>query len=959
MKRLIIFGLASLALSAIQAQTTSRPVAGPADPSDTKLWYRQPASIWTEALPLGNGNLGAMVYGGVGEDHLQLNESTFWTGRPRSYQRQDAHLYLDSIRQLLFQNKQAQAESLAQQHFMGRKDPDEEAYPALKAAWLKRVRADTSLATSDPAAPTNRPASDPAGATDPAGWPTMTLPTLNGWETAGLEGVDGAIWFQTDFDLPDAFANKPLWLDLGRIRDLDYTYINGHLIGSAEGISTKRHYLIPANVLRKGKNKLSVQVINFDDKGGFTGLKGDKPPFILYPEGAPIDQALHLASTWHYKVQDENPPPLPKYEAEYQPFGDLYLEFGPTQPENYRRELDLATATVKTEYTANGIHYTREYLASAPDKALIIHLTADKPGALNFNAVLRSPQRNFTVKQVDAQTTELIEQAKEGVLKGVALLHIITRNGENKGATVKNADEATLILTAATSFVNYHDVSANAEAIAKTRLQAIKGKSWATLKAAHLAEYQKLYNSFSITLGNNPAPDVPTDQRIIQYTPEKDPGFISLYVQFARYLLISCSRPGSAMPANLQGLWNEDLSPSWGSKYTTNINLEMNYWPAEALNLAACGQPLFHLLKNLSVAGQATAKAYYNAPGWVLHHNTDLWCGTAPINASNHGIWPTGGAWLCEAIWQHYLFTGDTAFLRKYYPIMRQSAQFFLSFLIKDPQSGNLISTPSASPEHGGLVAGPTMDHQIIRELLRHCIIAENRLYHHYPEFQHSLKYTIDHLAPNTIGRYGQLQEWLEDKDDTADTHRHISHLWGVYPGSDITWKDSAMMLAARQSLLYRGDEGTGWSLAWKVNCWARLHEGDHALKLLNKLLSNAVGATGEHGGVYPNMFDAHPPFQIDGNFGGAAGVAEMLLQSQNGILELLPALPKALPAGEVKGLKARGGFTVDMRWQNGTLQSLLITSQSGGPCILRYGDLKATISTFAGKTYHLNGQLK
>lgn len=920
MKRLTLYiAFLALASTALRAQ------------SDLKLWYKQPATIWTEALPLGNGNLGAMVFGGVGEDHLQLNLSTFWTGRPRSYQREDAWQYLDTIRQLLFKNQQAAAEALAQQHFMGKKDPAEDQYVGLKANWLKKVRTDTCFATAD--------------ATH---WSLMALPTPNGWEDAGHAGLDGSVWFQTQFELPANLTGKDLWLDLGRIRDLDYSYINGHLIGSAEGISTKRHYLVPAGLLHQGLNKLAVQVINFDDKGGFTGLKGDKPPFILYPEGIPADQAFHLSTSWSYMIQDQSPPPLPKYEAEYQPFGDLHLQFDQTQPENYRRELDLSTAIAKTTYTANGVHYTREYLSSAPDKALIIHLTADKPGALKVKALLKTPQRDFRIKQIDENTTELIEQAKEGALKGVAILYI-----------EKRPTEATILLTAATNFVNYHDISANPETIAKAQLQKIKAKSWATLKAAHLAEYQKLFNTFSLKLGNNNAQAIPTDERIIQYTPEKDPDFIALYVQYARYLMIASSRPGAAMPANLQGIWNDELTPPWGSKYTTNINLQMNYWPAEELNLAACEQPLFKLLKDLSVAGQATAKAYYKAPGWVLHHNTDLWCGTAPINASNHGIWPTGGAWLCEAIWQHYLYTRDTAFLREYYPIMREAADFFLHYLIKDPRSGCLISTPSASPEHGGLVAGPTMDHQIIRELLRHCIKAENLLYHHYPEFQNTLRVTIDHIAPNTIGRHGQLQEWLEDKDDTADTHRHISHLWGVYPGADISWKDSTMMRAARQSLLYRGDEGTGWSLAWKVNCWARFREGDHALKLFNKLLSNAVGATGEHGGVYPNLFDAHPPFQIDGNFGGAAGFAEMLIQSQDGTIDLLPALPTALPNGEVKGLKARGGFTLDLKWQNGILESLTIISTTTGPCTLRYLDQKITIPTFAGKTYHLNGQLK
>jgi alpha-L-fucosidase 2 len=919
MKRFVIYFFVSLAVINGHAQT------------DSKLWYTRPAQIWTEALPVGNGDLGAMIYGGVVEDHLQLNVSTFWTGRPRSYQRQDAHLYLDTIRNLLFTGRQAAAEALAQEHFMGRKDPDEAEYATLKTSWLKKIRRDTSLAMATS-----------------FGWPTMSLPTPNGWEEAGLEGIDGAIWFQVEFDLPEELGNKPLWLDLGRIRDLDYTYVNGHLVGSAEGISTKRHYLIPAAALHSGRNKLAVQVINFDDKGGFTGLKGDKPPFVLYSEGTPVTQAFHLPATWSYHIQDANPPSLPRYEAEYQPFGDVYLQFDQKTPGNYRRELDLSTAIARTEYSIDGVRYTREYLASAPDKAIVIHLTTDKSGTLDFKALLKTPQRNFSVRKIDEETTELIEQAKDGVLKGVALLHI-----EKKPA------EATIILTAATSFVNYHDVSANAEAIAKARLKAVQSKSWETLKTAHLAEYQPLFSTFSLRLGNGAAPNIPTDQRIIQYSPGKDPDFISLYVQYARYLLIASSRPGAAMPANLQGIWNDELSPPWGSKYTTNINLEMNYWPVETLNLGPCASPLFRLIKHLSVAGQATAKDYYNAPGWVLHHNTDLWCGTAPINASNHGIWPTGGAWLCHQIWEHFLFTLDTAFLREYYPVLRSSADFFVHYLIKDPRTGRLISTPSASPEHGGLVAGPTMDHEIIHTLFDETYGAAAIL-HIDTAFQTTLRQKTEQLSPLYAGRYGQLQEWLEDKDDTADTHRHISHMYALYPGNSIHFYETGFADMFRKSLVYRGDEGTGWSLAWKVNCWARLEEGDHALKLLNKLLSNAVGATGEHGGVYPNLFDAHPPFQIDGNFGGAAGVGEMLLQSDTwGVLEILPALPSALPDGEVKGIKARGGFTLDIQWHDGNLQSLTIASKTNAPCHLRYRGQTVILNTLAGKTYHLNGQLK
>jgi alpha-L-fucosidase 2 len=573
---------------------------------------------------------------------------------------------------------------------------------------------------------------------------------------------------------------------------------------------------------------------------------------------------------------------------------------------------------------------------------------------------LKTPQRKFSIRRIDRHTLELLETANESVLQGAACLHIDAIRGSvsvaNDSIYVIGADEATLTLTGATSFVNYHDASANPAAIGEMRSKALESVPWAALRSAHLREYQKQFDRFSIRLG---APsDLPTDQRIVQYTVEKDPDLIALYVQYARYLLLSSSRPGAAYPANLQGLWNDEINPPWGSKYTTNINLEMNYWPAEPLNLSACSTPLFHLIKNLSLAGHATAEAYYNAPGWVLHHNTDLWCGTAPINASNHGIWPTGGAWLCHQLWEHYLFTKDRAFLAAYYPLMRSAADFFVHFLIKDPKKGWLISTPSASPEHGGLVAGPTMDHQIIRDLFRNCITAAAIL-HTDTVFCHTLEEKYRQIAPNQIGKYGQLQEWLEDKDDTADTHRHISHLWGVYPGTDITWGDSTLMRAARQSLVYRGDEGTGWSLAWKVNCWARFREGDHALRLVNKLLSSAVGASGERGGVYPNLFDAHPPFQIDGNFGGAAGIAELLLQSQDSSIDILPALPTALPDGTVKGLCARGGFELGLSWDHGVLQNVRLLSRTGGACTLRYKAHTLHLSTQAGEQIRFNGELK
>ncbi|HVW63343.1 MAG TPA: glycoside hydrolase N-terminal domain-containing protein, partial [Puia sp.] len=897
--------------------------------TDMRLWYRQPAEKWTEALPIGNGDLGAMIFGGVGGDHLQFNESTLWTGGPRSYQREDAWRYLDSIRKLLFAGRQAEAEALGEQHFMGKKDGDDSVYAIRRSTWLIKVRQDTTFARPD---------------LDDRDWKTMTIPTADGWEAAGLQGLDGAVWFRRSFELPADRTIKDTVLELGRMRDMDFTYVNGIRVGSEEGISKKRVYRVPGTILHPGMNIIAIQVINFDDKGGLTGLKG---------------KAMMLEGTWRYKIQDDTPPPLPKYQAQYQPFGDLYLEF-PDSGHNYRRQLDIGNAIAATTYEDKGVHYTREYFASASHHVLAVHLAADKPHSIDLHALLKTPHKEFSTRRIDDSTLALYVKVSNGALKGVSYLRVQASGGQvkvsDRNIIVKDADTLTFYLTAATNFINYRNISGNPERICSEIMRKLP--AYHVIRAAHIQEYRRYFDAFSIRLGPSAgslssAGPFPTDERILQYTPQKDPELLALYVQYARYLLISSSNPHARLPANLQGIWNDLLTPPWGSKYTTNINLEMNYWPAEVLNLSGCSNPLFRRIKDLAVAGAATAKAYYRAPGWVLHHNTDLWCGTAPINASNHGIWVTGGAWLCHQIWEHYLFTRDKTFLREYYPVIKAAAEFFTRFLIKDPITGRLISTPSNSPEHGGLVAGPAMDHQIIRDLFKNCIIASETL-NIDPAFRKLLSEKVALIAPDKIGRHGQLQEWMEDKDDTADTHRHISHLWGVYPGTDITWKDTTMMKAARQSLIYRGDEGTGWSLAWKVNCWARFRDGDHAMSLLNKLLSSAVGATGEKGGVYPNMLDAHPPFQIDGNFGGAAGVAEMLVQSQDGVIELLPALPHALPDGEVKGICARGDFELDIKWQKGILQSAKLFSRLGGKCAVRYKDQIIRLNTRPGQRYPL-----
>ncbi|MCC3160378.1 glycoside hydrolase N-terminal domain-containing protein [Hymenobacter sp. 15J16-1T3B] len=908
------------------------------------LWYTKPAEKWTDALPLGNGRLGAMVYGGVGQERLQFNETTLWTGRPRPYARPGAAQYLPQIRALLAQGKQAEAEALAGQHFMGLRD-HEDGYEPLKAAWLQKIKA-----VSAPQA---------LAAT---GWQPVRIPTPNGWEAAGLEGLDGAVWFRTSFELPAAWAGKDLTLSLGRIRDQDLTYVNGQLVGTDEGSTKKRRYRVPAAALRAGRNEVLIQVLNYYDKGGLIGVKEQQPVFVAYPEGADPATGVALNSAWQYWVQDQEPPLAPSYQASYQPFGDVLLDF----PEHksvtsYLRRLDIGQAKALTQYTRDGVPFIREYFASYPRNAIVGRIQAGK-GRLSFTARFDSPHQQRRSYRVDDHTLALAVQVRDGVLRGVSYLRVAAKKGRvtvtDQQIRVEGADEVTLYLTAATSFEDYLHANADPDRRAAEAMRGVSGQSFDKLFKEHLRDYQPLFNAYHIDLGHMPNEQLPTDERILKFSPAADPALLALYQQYGRYLLIASSRQGG-QPANLQGLWNEALTPSWGSKYTTNINLQMNYWPAELLGLSACTAPLFGLIDEAAEAGKVTAQAHYNARGWVLHHNTDLWRGTAPINASNHGIWVTGAAWLTQPIWEHYQFTQDQAFLRRQYPVLKQASEFFLDFLVKDERTGWLISTPSNSPEHGGLVAGPTMDHQIIRELFKTTGAAAEVLGVD-AELRQQLTDKARQLAPNQIGRHGQLQEWLEDKDDPADTHRHVSHLWGVFPGTDIVWADQKLTQAAQTSLGQRGDEGTGWSLAWKVNLWARFRDGDHALRILQTLLSPAENGSGsERGGVYRNLFDAHPPFQIDGNFGGAAGMAEMLLQSHAGTLDLLPALPTAWPAGEVRGLRARGGFVVNVRWQAGKLTGVDIKSEAGRPCEVRYGEQKISLATKAGTTYKLNGALQ
>jgi len=908
------------------------------------LWYNKPAEKWTDALPIGNGRLGAMIYAGVENDHIQFNEETLWTGTPRNYNRKGSSKYLSEIRKLLFEGKQKQAEDLAQREFMGLKSET-----GNRVAWVNDMRNGKGI-KGNPALPLY----------DDKLWKTIKVPAYEGWETVGLANIDGAVWFRTTFDIPANWIGKDLELDLNKIFDQDFTYINGELVGNTDGTESRK-YAVSSKLIKPGKNVIAIQVLNYSDRGGIGGYKDVKKPVGIYPVGSTVEKGISLVKPWKYKIQDQNPPLAAQYQASYQPFGDLNLQFFPkaTVVNHYKRSLDLSTAISKTSYTLNGVNYTREYFASQPDQATVIHLTADQSGAITLTAELSSLHQNSYVRVLGNNTLSLSVQVKGGALKGESRLTATVKNGSvkilNNKISINKADEVTLYLTAGTNFVNAQNVSGNPALANIKALVALKGKSYGEIKKKHIQEYQKYYNTFKVDFGRSENESLPTDERLAKFSTSNDPAFAALYVQYGRYLLISSSRPGT-QPVNLQGIWNDLLTPPWGSKYTTNINLEMNYWPAEILNLSALNEPLFNKIKGLSKTGEETAKEYYNARGWVLHHNTDLWNGTAPINASNHGIWVTGGAWLSQHLWEHYQFSQDRRFLEtEAYPLMKKSALFFEDFLVKDPKTGWLISTPSNSPENGGLVAGPTMDHQIIRSLFKNCIAAA-KILKVDDNFSKSLEEKVQNIAPNQIGRYGQLQEWLKDQDDTTNKHRHVSHLWGVYPGDDITWDgDAKMMNAAKQSLIYRGDDATGWSLAWKINFWARFKDGDHAMKLVKMLMKPANKGAGS----YVNLFDAHPPFQIDGNFGGAAGIAEMIVQSHQGYIDILPALPAEIPYGNISGLLARGGFELDLSWDNGKLTSLNIKSAAGKRCMIKYQNEATAFDTKVGESYKLNGNLK
>lgn len=639
----------------------------------------------------------------------------------------------------------------------------------------------------------------------------------------------------------------------------------------------------------------------------------------------------------------------------YQTVGSLFINFpGHEQVKNYYRDLNIADAIAAVTYEANGVKYKREVFTSFTDQAVIVRLTADKKAAINCSLSFKTPMSATSRTANGKLTLAGIGGSKAGIdgkIKFEAQVKALNEGGKltygDSSITVLGATSLTVYVAMGSNFINYHDISGNQTAKTTAYLNNAIKTPYAVAKQKHTDFYHKYFNRVNFKLNNAKANTQPTDERVRDFNNGDDLGLIPLYYQFGRYLLICASQPGN-QAANLQGKWNDKVSPPWGGKYTININTEMNYWPAEITNLTELTQPLISLVKDLSVTGKESATKMYGARGWMAHHNTDIWRISGLVDGGYYGMFPTGGAWLTEHLWEHYLYTGNKNYLREVYPVLKGAATFFVDALQEDPESKYLVVSPDMSPENSfmrdpkvgaiSLTRGTTMSNQIVFEVLSNTISAARAL-NADKAFVDTLVNTRNKLSPMRIGKWGQLQEWMDDMDKENDKHRHISHLFGLFPGKQMSpYRHPELLEAAKTTLISRGDVSTGWSMGWKVNFWARQLDGEHAYQLIKAQLKPAPETTdkGAGGGTYKNLFDAHPPFQIDGNFGCTAGITEMLMQSYDGNIHLLPAIPADWASGSINGIVARGGFVLDMAWQNGKITKLVIKSTLGGNCRLR-----------------------
>ena len=708
-----------------------------------------------------------------------------------------------------------------------------------------------------------------------------------------------------------------------------------------------------------------------------------------------------------YKLADELTKKLQgRFSESYAPLGDLFIDAAPgltPKATAFRRELDLDAATARTSFTAGPVSYTREYLVSHPDRLLIVRLTASKPRSLDFT-VRASSQLRSDVRVTedgdlllsgrapahaepnyrrDIKDPLVYDEAPDGKgMRFAARVRVLGTDGkiERRGATisVSGAREALLAVAVETSFTSFDREPGRGpdpSRAAVARLAAVAGRSFASLRDAHVRAHRALFGRVSLDLGRSAQDGLPTDRRLREYSEgAADPGLEALYFQFGRYLLVSGSRPGGP-PVNLQGIWNPHLRPPWSSNYTVNINTEMNYWPAETTNLAECHEPLLRFIEDLAKTGAVTARHFYGCGGWCVHHNSDIWALSNPVGDFGQGSpvwanWPMGGVWLSLHLWEHFAFSGDVAWLRgSGYPLMKGASEFVMDWLVQGPD-GFLVTAPATSPENqyktpdgyvGAVSVMTTADLALARQLLQEVLRAAGTLGVD-ADFCVRVKATLDRLPPYKVGRRGNLQEWYQDWDDQDPAHRHVSHLIGLYPGDQIDpLTTPELAAAARRSLELRGDGGTGWSKAWKIALWARLLDGDHAYRMLRTHLQY-VGPAGDTqykgGGTYPNLFDAHPPFQIDGNFGGTAGIAELLLQSHRGEIHLLPALPSSWRTGSVGGLRARGGFTVDVAWKDGALAEATVRADRDGIVRVRYKETVRELAVKAGVAVRLGPTL-